>query len=67
MMLPLAYDVIEDHKRWAELHKGVSIIKRDGISFMRVDTECSKLVDGKCSIYKDRPNVCKEYFCDKLK
>ena len=45
----------KEAKKWIELH-GEPTTK--GTRFL---CQCSKLKDGKCSIYADRPRVCKEY------
>lgn len=45
----------EEAKRWIELH-GEPAAR--GTRFL---CQCSKLKDGKCSIYEERPGVCKEY------
>ena len=51
----------EDIKRWIELH-GLCV---EG-DYVRVDVPCSKLLNSKCSIYETRPNVCRDYECNKL-
>lgn len=52
-----------DIKRWIELH-GFSVDKNN---YVWIPQPCTKLVDGKCSIYEVRPKVCRNYICDKLK
>jgi len=60
--------------RWASYH-GVDVMKYpiDGIEYLAVSLPgvCKNLieVDGVCicGIYDTRPNVCKEYFCKKVK
>lgn len=54
IFIPLKYKD-EDAQRWLGFH-GQEV--ETGISF---DCKCSKLKNGKCSIYESRPNVCKEY------
>lgn len=44
-----------DDYRWLSLHA-----VQDAGS-LRFECPCSKLVKGKCSIYEDRPEVCKRY------
>ena len=45
-----------DQERWAAMHGTVK-----GVNW-RIRSRCSKLDhDGKCSIYKSRPQVCAEY------
>ena len=59
--------------RWASYH-GVKTMKYpiDGIDYLAVSlpNPCQFLEekDGKCSciIYENRPNVCKEYYCNKI-
>jgi len=56
--LPLAVTPNEDIKRWIELHD----IEVKG-NKARIKNKCSKLKDGRCSIYEDRPNNCREFIC----
>lgn len=53
-----------DHARWAKLH-GVRIFvgERTNTLKARLEIPCQMLKDGKCSIYEDRPQMCKDYFC----
>ena len=67
IILPIALEVNEDQKRWIELHGLQVEIKQEDdlkIAYLKVETPCSKLKDFKCTIYKDRPQVCKDYTCD---
>ena len=61
--LPLLWKGVDaDTKRWIKYH-GLSLKKVRGELYVDIDRKCSKLIDGKCSIYKKRPNVCREYDC----
>lgn len=62
IILPLAVVLNEDQKRWVELHEGLKVLHNNVIN---INNKCSKLVDGRCSIYEDRPNNCKEFICYK--
>ncbi len=53
----------KDYIRWVNLHENIQVVKRKGYWYMKIDLKCSKLKNGKCSIYKDRPKLCKEYDC----
>ena len=53
----------DDEKRWLEYH-GIEVIKNDIGTFIKINNKCSKLKDGKCSIYEERPNVCRKYNCE---
>ena len=55
--LPLARLLSEDETRWVELHPGIKV---EGLS-VRIDTPCSALKDGQCSIHEDRPQICRNY------
>lgn len=44
-----------DTQRWLTYH-GTGV--RNGL---RLECACSKLKDGRCSIYADRPQVCRTY------
>ena len=48
----------EDIKRWIELHN----LEVNG-EYVKFNIPCSKLIDNKCSIYEERPNVCRDYIC----
>ena len=48
---------------WANLRKGIRIIKQMGRWMMRIELKCSKLKANKCSIYQKRPYLCREYNC----
>lgn len=51
-----------DNIRWYLLHKNISImIEWDGAWMIQFDTPCNWLVDGKCSHYALRPDICREY------
>lgn len=51
----------DDHKRWLELHKGIHVI---GWDTLKIDIPCSALKDNRCTIYEDRPKICRWYDCD---
>ena len=53
LFLDMTKGMSGDEKRWMELHG----YKRG--TFVRFDAQCSKLVDGKCSIYDIRPGICR--------
>lgn len=54
----------EDAIRWAEYHN-LEILEKDNIQYVKINNPCSKLKGNLCSIYKDRPEVCKMYLCKK--
>ena len=53
----------KEYIRWANLHKKVEIIKENNGWQLRFESKCSKLKNNRCSIYKNRPKLCKEYKC----
>ena len=55
MLLDLEEIMTPDVLRWFRFHG------REEGSGIRLDCECSKLKNGKCSIWEDRPDVCKTY------
>ncbi len=59
--LPLGIEPDEDVKRWMELHN----LEVNG-KMLKINQPCSKLVNGKCSIYEQRPNNCKNYDCNEI-
>ena len=60
IILPLAFEPNEDIKHWIEFHN----IEVKG-KMIRIKNKCEKLVNGKCSIYENRPENCKNFFCEK--
>jgi Fe-S-cluster containining protein len=56
----------EDEKRWIEYH-GIEVLKNKFGSFIKISLPCSKLKDNRCSIYKERPEICRWYDCEKNK
>lgn len=50
-----------DTQRWYELH-GCKVDRLSAkMVAVHVPIPCTKLVDGKCSIYEDRPEMCRNY------
>jgi Fe-S-cluster containining protein len=47
-----------DARRWLSFHGKPGV--RIGVETVILDCECQHLVMGKCSIYNDRPEVCRE-------
>lgn len=52
-----------DSIRWYVLHENVIVfLDNEGDWLVEFATPCEKLnADGSCSIYKDRPQVCRDY------
>ncbi|MGL4370516.1 MAG: YkgJ family cysteine cluster protein [Spirochaetota bacterium] len=51
-----------DYVRWYLLHKKTEIFIDGGKWYLKVETECEKLLpDGRCGIYEKRPSICREY------
>lgn len=66
LILPLGITVDDDSQKWLEYH-GIKVIRGNPISYIEIDAVCSNLKDNQCSIYEQRPQVCRDYLCDKLK
>ena len=58
IILPLAFEPDEDIKRWIEFHN-IEVMEK----MIKIKNKCSKLENGKCSIYEQRPNNCRNYNC----
>jgi hypothetical protein len=59
--LQLAAPLSGDTMRWAALHDGVSIVERDGATFVHLDIICGALtMEGGCALHgtPDRPRMC---------
>jgi hypothetical protein len=51
-----------DNIRWYILHRNVSVfVDWEGDWMVQFDTPCEWLVDGRCSHYSLRPEVCRDY------
>jgi len=51
-----------EHIRWYLLHKNISVmIDWEGDWLIQFDTPCEWLVEGRCSHYRLRPDICREY------
>lgn len=53
--------ISDDYKRWVEYHN-IDIIDKEGYFFLKINTPCKNYNNG-CTIYEDRPDICKNYFC----
>lgn len=59
----------KDYLKWLGYHENMRIVIfksgiNKGFKAIRVESKCSKLTaDNKCSIYKRRPDACKDYNC----
>lgn len=65
MYIPFGDGNETDWSRWIKLHEGLEIIMFRGLECIVLNKVCSKLKNNKCTIYKDRPKMCKEFRCDK--
>jgi hypothetical protein len=47
---------------WFLLHKNISVyIGHDNHWYVEFQTPCKALHEGRCSVYNDRPSMCREY------
>jgi len=53
VMFPIT--VSENDKEWLEFHNGIK-----QTDMIEISIPCRHLTDGKCSIYKTRPNICRK-------
>ena len=53
----------KDWHRWVNLHEKARIIREGKDWYLRLELKCSKLKNNRCSIYNNRPKLCKEYNC----
>lgn len=63
MVIRISEKVNEDYKRWSGYH-GIEIVEIGGHNFAKIDTPCDKLVEGRCSIHEDKPELCKAFDCE---
>lgn len=55
-----------DYLRWIKLHTRVKIEVFRGLQCIVLPYKCSKLKHNKCTIYEDRPEMCKKFRCEKM-
>lgn len=54
-----------DHLLWQVSHNNVSAYKDEDGWFLLFDTKCNHLLpNGRCGIYEERPQVCRDYSND---
>jgi uncharacterized protein len=54
-----------EHLLWQVSHENVEVYKDEDGWYLLVQTRCSHLqVDGRCGIYEDRPQICRDYSND---
>lgn len=54
-----------DWVRWIADHERCKVIFKNGICYLKLDLACRHLnKDGQCSIYGQRPLVCRKYNCE---
>jgi Fe-S-cluster containining protein len=54
-----------EHLLWLVSHENVKVYKDQDGWYLLVETRCSHLLpDGRCGIYKQRPQVCRDYSND---
>ena len=63
MELPVVSDK-DGYYAWLAMHD-VEIVFSHGLLCARIEQPCSRLVDGKCSIYDRRPQMCRDYKCER--
>jgi len=51
---------------WLRWH-GATITLHEGKPHVRFEIPCQKLVKGKCTVYEERPPLCKAYLCDRAR
>lgn len=55
-----------DYRRWINLHEKIKVVKRGRDYGVRIELKCTKLKNNSCTIYKNRPDICKEYSCKEM-
>jgi len=70
------FEIAGNNKQWiSELSEFLKFTRPDLASIMeegenyllKFKAPCQYLKDKKCSIYEDRPKICREFFCRKAK
>jgi len=68
-----AFEISGDNKKWIEdLASFVKFTRPDFMSIVEGNVltfkaPCKFLVNDRCSIYADRPNICRNFLCRKAK
>jgi Fe-S-cluster containining protein len=63
MELPIVSDK-DGYYSWLVMH-GVEIVFSHGLMCARVNIPCSRLENGRCTIYDNRPQMCRDYKCER--
>jgi Fe-S-cluster containining protein len=63
IVIRIGEKVNADYMKWAEYH-GLDIVFVSGAYYLRLDIPCQKLVDGKCSIEANKPDLCRAFDCN---
>jgi hypothetical protein len=54
-----------DNIKWYVIHKNISVYTSEGKWYLMVKSKCEYLAkDNKCSIYRQRPQICREHSTD---
>jgi Fe-S-cluster containining protein len=54
-----------DEAYWVELH-GVKVVSEGKFLYAEFPIKCKKLKDNLCSIYENRPDLCRRFVCKTL-
>jgi Fe-S-cluster containining protein len=63
MEFPVVADA-DGYYQWIVIHGGEVVFKH-GLLLARLPLPCSRLEDGKCGIYDSRPQMCRDYECER--
>lgn len=58
---PLKYPEVAEYLERAVVHEGVVVEKVSGDWWLRIESPCVYLKDGRCSDYENRPSACRAY------
>lgn len=69
IFLPLSSTITStmtaDEIRWINLHKKMKCVIRGEVLCVRIDNPCGYVLkNGQCAIYKERPQVCRNFKCE---
>lgn len=63
MLIAIGDDKESDYIRWASLHKDIKLVEWRGLICIKLLNKCSMLKHNRCSIYEDRPQMCRSFKC----
>lgn len=63
MVVKVGEEVNKDWIRWVEYHKELEVVSINGQIYLKINTPCSKLINGLCTVQENKPELCRKFDC----